>query len=257
MEKDVTVVRRHHEVIDAWCRTSGHNVITLDYHTDSRSALLDYSYHEAVKRLGSDRHPDFWQMHRGITEDEIALYRKTKDIGRVISLLKFDEHIDFAVRAGIINRSFALVKEDGYNSTVNDNVYSIQREHPEYRAQKIMEYRPTCVPGCRREAHNDDCWVEVSWNSIDDVLLGDAISKFSQYEPDVFEGFILDIDCDYFTSFRSLTPSSMNIFKELIKRSTLITIALEPECVELLRLEHETITSQVICDRILDIIKSI
>lgn len=257
MEKDVTIVEHHHEVLEAWCRTSGHNVITLDYHTDSYTALLNYSHYEAVKSLGADSHPDFPEMRRRIADDEIASYRQTKDIRRAISLLKFDEHIDFAVRAGIINRSFALVKHDGYNSTVNDNVYSIERQHPKYRGQKIMEYQPTCLPGCKREPHNDDCWIDVSSNSIDDVVLGGAISKFSEYEPNLLTDFILDIDCDYFTSIRSLTPHSMSIFKDLIKRSTLITIALESSCVELCRLDHETITSQMICDRILGIIKSI
>lgn len=257
MEKDVAIVQHHHEVLESWCRASGQNVIHLDYHTDSHSALLYYSYYEARKRLGAENHPQASKMQQKIVDEEIALYQKTKDIRRVIKLLRNDEHIDFAVRTGIISRSFALAKEDGYNFNSNENVFSIERQYPEYRHQKIMEYCPTCVPGCQRTPHNDACSIDVAASSIDDAVLRTAISKFIQYEPNLLDNFILDIDCDYFTSAKSLTPSSMSVFQDLIKRSTLVTIALEPDFVRMCRLEHETITSDVICSRILSIIKSL
>lgn len=65
-------------------------------------------------------------------------------------------------------------------------------------------------------------------------------------------GYILDVDLDYFQTRKSIEPEDARTFYRLIRESGIITVALEPACVESGRLEGETITSDFLLARLLE-----
>lgn len=248
MRKQIITVENHHEVLDAWSRENKQNVITLDYHTDSHPAFLNSSYHRATATL-KETNPQFQSLQKKITIEAFSEYMRTQDITLAIAQLKHDEHIDFATTVEIINKSFCLAKHDGNNSNINNNIFNIEKNSFAYNNQKIIEYTPTCTPTCTRTPHNDYCTIDIARDSVSNAVLNDAITRFKQIEPNLLNQYILDIDCDYFTSTDSLLDiksPELTVFKKMIAGATIITIAKESRCVEACRIEYDTVTSEEI-----------
>ena len=259
MRKQVIIVENHHEVLDAWSKENKQNVITLDYHTDSHPAFLNFSYHRAIAQL-KETDPQFLSLKKQIIAGAFSPYMTTRDISQVITQLKHDEHIDFATTTGIINKSFCLAKCDGNNAFINNNIFNIDTNSSAYEDQKIIEYTPTCTPTCTRAPHNDYCIIDIARDSVSNAVLTDAIDKFNKIEPNLLSQYILDIDCDYFTSAASLwdiKSPELKVLKEIIEGATIITIAKESRCVEACRIENDNITSEEICGWLNDLINSI
>ena len=51
--KDIYIVDSHHEVLEAWVKYPGHNVITFYCHTDTRPAFVKW----ACKQVASEENP--------------------------------------------------------------------------------------------------------------------------------------------------------------------------------------------------------
>jgi hypothetical protein len=254
---NVYITEHHHQVIEAWEKTRDCDVLSLDWHTDTHPAFLKYAWCKSRKILGMDPFSSetaaIVRLQDEILENIFKNYSTDKNIQKIISLLQYDEHIDFAVSANIINNVFILCKQGG-GSHINEKVMAIDAPFFSESGKRIFEYEPTCLLSCKKMPHDDECLRLLADNCISDELLSDAITKFSCFG--FMEGpYILDIDCDYFNTQESMSPSSRKIFEEIIRGAKIITITKETECVEELRLEGETITSESILTSLIDMIK--
>ncbi|MDC7234781.1 MAG: hypothetical protein PQJ58_16225 [Spirochaetales bacterium] len=245
----VYTVQSHNQVLEAWETCPGLNVFSLDYHTDTKEAFGSYAYWRTDSELkaGSCGNPDV--RRRELAQDKIQAYLDGKiDIRGINDNLKHDEHMDFAVRSNIISSAFVL-SVNRNSSSSNPYVY-IEGCDIEYSGQPIMEYSMPCIPGCSRDSHDQDCFRRYRDACIDDSVLSMAVGMAESLNPGFFDAFILDIDCDYFNTEESLHPSSSEVFKSLIRKAALVTIALEPECVKICRMEGCQLESRQIADEL-------
>lgn len=254
-------------------------LITLDYHTDTLDAFL----REAYALYGDD---DI--NSKKYREEAYARVRREgpKSADWAQQLLRSDEHIDFAIKAGIISHSFSIQyannwgtlsnEEERYNSEVEAaggalivHIANIIINQPEeqYFTYNVPKNRMFIVPhgcaiGCNKSPHDDDCLILHANQAIENCYLSDQIekikrmsvtsglSKFSIFE----QPFILDIDLDYFRTKNAINPKHTSIFYALIKNAAAITIAQEPECVEMLRLDNK-LDSKYLLSSLLEHIK--
>ena len=251
--KSVYIVESHNQVLEAWERASKPNVFSLDFHTDTREAFQNYSYWRADSEVKSGRCSDSAARNKELTDQKINQYLDKKiTINQINDNLKHDEHLDFAVRTEMIDTAFILSVNSNTTSS-NPNVY-IPGGAEEYGDQRIIEFSPPCVPGCLKQVHDEACRTLRADNAVEDALLENAVSRAESYRPSFFSNYILDIDCDYFNTEKSLYPENTGLFKKLIRDSEFITIAMEPECVKICRHEGSSLDSDTILDRLMSII---
>ncbi len=242
MKRNIYVCEEHHHVLNEWINHKGCNVITLDYHTDTHPAFLNHCYHDKSNSAES--------ILQSFSNGKMSL-------SDCINMLNNDEHIDFAIRANLINKVFVLPSGgSGGNGYINKNIFDGRHQNV-FQGQGIIECAYSCLPDCNKNGHDDDCLIEFSDNVLTDRLLVPAMEKVVHYIPDFFDSYILDIDLDYFRTCESLNKNNISRFKWLVKNAEAITIAKESACVEMCRLENEPITSGWALSRICQIIESV
>ena len=252
--KQVYIVHSHNQVLEAWETCPGLNVFSLDFHTDTREAFGNYSYWRADSEYKAGRCGDRVLRKKELRDQKILSYIEGRSsISSINDNLRHDEHLDFAVRTDMIGRAFILATNRNTSSS-NPNVH-IADGSAEYEGQRIIEYSPLCVPACLKDVHDDECGRLRADSFIEDDFLGDAVSKADSFDPFFFDDYILDIDCDSFNTEKSLCPGTQNVFRKLIKEAAMITIALEPECVKICRLEDSLLDSAQILDALMTIIE--
>lgn len=194
--KKVFIVEKHHEVLQKWEGAEGCNMITFDCHTDTRKAFLVHCYH-----------------HEGITAKQlIADYKSKKlSIAKVIDMLRYDEHIDFATKANLIDTAF-VVSPASPSHNINNN-------------SKIIEYE------CYDILNNHNYFYQRSM-ALDNFVIDAAITHIKSQNNSFFENYILDIDLDYINTL-SVFDKDLSSFRGLMKNAKFITIAKEPEHVKL------------------------
>ena len=74
---------------------------------------------------------------------------------------------------------------------------------------------------------------------FDKALEDEHLAEFYDFLP--HENYILDIDCDYFKTEKSLNPAKSEIFFELLCNAEMITISLETDWVRLLTFENPSV----------------
>lgn len=70
---------------------------------------------------------------------------------------------------------------------------------------------------------------------FDEAVEDRFLEQFSEFFP--AENYILDIDCDYFKTEKSLDPDSCEIFRRLMRNAEMITFSREDDWVKLLTFE--------------------
>ena len=193
---------------------SSHNEVLLPW-TDFRLKQQDTV---PLPVLVLDHHTDVMPAFR----DAGAVIEKDcwKDpafMEETVKKLKHDEHFHFAVVSG-------LVKECRISACVNGTV-------PAHEALQILW---------------DERWEDENRVFADPEkyrFLADSVLETTYLEArfgkDLPEKFILDIDCDYFATMKSLTPDDRNYFDKMVASASLITVSLEKEWVRLLRFPGE------------------
>tara|TARA_R110002072_G_scaffold187924_1_gene344710 strand:- start:117 stop:878 length:762 start_codon:yes stop_codon:yes gene_type:complete len=215
--KDVFIVDHHHEVLPAWAHAHRRHkaplpLVTFDYHTDLHGAFLSYAFVKGGMREGDD-------VIFQIAEDRLKVIdlSEEKSIQDAVNDLRHDQHIDCAIRLGVISHAFiSLGRRDA------------GMEHSD---ATIFEYEP-CYPGCSKSIHDENCDTPRANLVIDDSVLEarlSAIGNAFQWEN---SPYILDVDLDVFSNSASISPPSANCFYELIRGADVITIAREKVCVE-------------------------
>ena len=253
--RNIYIVQSHNQVLEAWEKDKGLNVFTLDYHTDTREAFHSYSYWRADSEIKSGKKYDHELRKEELTDQKINQYLENRiTIDQINDNLKHDEHLDFAVRTDMIDRAFILAKNSNSTSS-NPNVH-IAEGNEIYRDQRLIEYSPPCIPGCSETVHDEECRTLRADSSLENIFLDEALRKAEIYYPSFFDNYILDLDCDYFNTEKSLYPEEIGTFHKLVRESDFITIALEPECVKICRHDGCNMDSEMILARLIEIIKA-
>lgn len=167
-KKKLYIVENHHEVIEAWeiYKNQNLNVITLDTHTDTKLCFENYCYHNN-------------------TTSNILInnYNNNRiEIKNIISKLKNDEHIDFAVRSGIVNKVF-VISYNTSNNMSNTNIFS--DEPTNYNNQPIIEYNNFTT------LTYEDSYIHSRTIALTPKVLNDAINYFSSLDKNYANKYIL------------------------------------------------------------------
>ncbi|WP_445656551.1 UPF0489 family protein [Achromobacter sp. NCFB-sbj8-Ac1-l] len=236
-------------------------VISLDYHTDTNEAFWNYA---------------FWKCDQNTEKARTLCSELVDAIDRLdessvqlaIENLKNDEHIDAAIKSGIISHSFSIQHMDSSGTLSNERKHYINRNYSDHMARlrnEILEPLPPftyeapkdkmfivpreCAVGCERIPHNDECLRDYANQVLEYKFLREKFDVIDQMahtsgiasiRP---QPYILDIDLDYFQTLRAAKPKDFNFFHALIRNSFGITIAREHDCVDMLRFAGESIDS--------------
>jgi len=239
--KDVYVVQSHHQVLEAWEKIPLCNVFTLDYHTDTKEAFGTYAFWRADSEAKAGRCKDRAVRKVELIQEKLRGYREKRlSIQSINANLRHDEHIDFAVRTGIASKVFVLAHSRN-ESCSNPRVYQTHCSDI-YENQPIIEY---ATPD-----RNAD-------NALTDQVLKEAMLKAEAMSTNFFDRYILDIDCDYFNTDKSLSPESLAVFSRLVTQAEIITIAREAECVKICRRDGCGLTSDSILEELLEMISNV
>ncbi len=207
---EVCVVNEHHQVLTPWSELrrklgTPPAVFTLDHHTDVLPAFGRFADgNETLRRKLID---DFdWRSDGSVQE--------------ALQKLRHDEHIDLAVRSGVISSCRILSHE---NFTVPAN-------------EKISVYLPPEWPDGDTMLNKPEIFRPYA-----DRMLESSFLRNAGFEA---ERWILDIDLDCLLTRRAAMPEDGEYFRYLWSKSELVTISLEHDWVRLLRLPGENITPE-------------
>lgn len=215
MNKDIIdkihIVENHHEVLLPWAE---YRLANGEKETPS---VLVLDHHTDVL-------PAFRDANIVVKEE---CWKDLDFLKENIQKLQHDEHLHFAVVS-------KLVKECIISACVNGTVPA----HPDLKI----------------------CWDE-RWEDENKVFsdpekyrfLADRILEKSYLEErfgkNLPENFILDIDCDYFATMKSLAPGDRSYFDDMVDRAQIITISKERDWVRLLRFPGE---NQLTAEKIIE-----
>ena len=273
-EKPVYVVKNHAHAFKAWAaikKITGFKplLITFDHHTDTRLAFIKY-----ICNTYGDKYtvPD----HRtiiGLSSQYIAKFNINGEeiIKEFSENLSNDEQIDAAIKCDLL--SYAFVFQNGgcnqcthsreeitYSEKYLNGFCNWKTSRPaalnpltKKLTYNIPENNIFIIPSdcsCKKTCHDDECQRSTYDICIDDdwlesrLFIANSMADSSINIKDIIkENYILDIDLDYFHTVQSIDPQKLSIFYKLILNSIAISIATEPSCVELCKLEGEPINS--------------
>lgn len=250
MKKRIYIVWSHHHALKEWIKYQecGVHLLSFDYHTDFHKAFIGKSGDPVENfRYSSKRHNLYLNKHI-----------PCKDIENAVKDLKNDEHIDFAIRSGIISKAYVFSHDEYGNRDGVLTVPAIEMNDEQIRiAEALSRFAPRVLSD---SARGDDV---VSHDVHADVQAEDAIISFPEHRhpllivhdesqraklvttnevlDKVVETFrkygfdrgnyILDFDCDFIRDPRSMTHGQLQTLKGLIRDAKAITIAREPKCV--------------------------
>ena len=240
-EKDIYIFKNHHYALLPWAEIrSQHEVapllLSFDYHTDTHMPFLFHS-HKAYGTKEEERNILIKSMIKNID------YRNSDSILDAIFNLRNDEHILTAIESDIISVAFIISIEgvSEFTRTQEGDANILVSEAFNHLKSKcfVAGIDPIYAD---YEANDDDDWLEILHKVLlEDDFLSDKLMFFEEMSSLHFDNlmpkypYILDIDLDYFTTREAINPKSHRIFSKLIKNATAITIAKEPDCVQMCR----------------------
>ncbi|MBR2440312.1 MAG: UPF0489 family protein [Lentisphaeria bacterium] len=203
------IVEEHHQVLPFWTETAGNGtldfILTLDHHTDVLPAFSRLETKPEIDRMNPEK---------------------------AVLQLRHDEHIDWALRAGIMNRALILSHE---NFT--------EPAHP-----AMMVICPELWPDTQAILNSEPSAVSAAEKVLEPEYLQYAVTG-----DDLKKSYILDIDLDNFLCKKALRPERPEFFLELVNHAKGISISMERDWQRILRFRGETLTS----DDILSMLESL
>ena len=197
--KPFCIVEEHHQVLPFWSKIAGDGLLdftlTLDHHTDVLPAFSRMDEKPEINRC---------------------------DAEGAVSLLRHDEHIDWALRAGIMKRAIILSHENFTD--------------PAHPAMKVI--CPELWPDTQAVLNSEPEAVLAAGNVLETEYLKQALSG-----EDLSGKYILDIDLDNFLCAKALTPADSSFFRGLVENAAGISISMERDWQKILRLKGETLSS--------------
>lgn len=193
------IVEEHHQVLPFWAEIAGDGtldfILTLDHHTDVLPAFSRLENKPEINR----------------SEPEKA-----------VVLLRHDEHIDWALRAGIMKEAIILSHE---NFT-----------EPAHPAMRVI--CPELWPETQAILNSEPAAVSAAEKVLEPEYL-----QYAVFRNDLSKNYILDIDLDNFLCEKALHPEKPEFFLELANHAKGISISMERDWQRILRLKGETFTS--------------
>lgn len=277
---DVYIFENHAYALYAWASIAKKLgtrplVLTLDHHTDTKPAFFSHCFYQ---------HPNCEDSKRALAEFLCGEVSKTDpdNLQPYIERLRHDEHIDASTTSGLIDLAYviSLMGQDG--SLSNEQIEFKNRDHGEISLESLNNPKlpPSppftyCIPSNRifvspsryiflmdefadgDEALRRSYDMALESNLLRhrlDQLKGMADSSGARWIDN--HPYVLDVDLDYFHTAKSVAPDDPSLFYELIRGASAITIAKETKCVEDLREDGETITSDSLLNIVLGHIAS-
>lgn len=243
--KNIFMVENHNEVVEFWFSESKKMdkkpaLLTFDYHTDTHLAFLRYNYN----RLNGAEHSILVNEANKMTRGNFTL----DNMQEFVKLLRNDEHIDFAIRAGIISHAYVIsynlgtctIKSEEMKQWEKENLDIIKiitgQQTPKPNSYNYIMPKNSIIELGKEHFNNMNIYEQKKEMdlSIDDKNLEYRISDIKVINQSIFgkdydftENFILDIDLDYFNTLESIKPKNFSVFYDLIRKAQVITIAKE------------------------------
>ena len=149
-----------------------------------------------------------------------------------VRVLRHDEHFDYALKYNMISKAFIISQTPAVTELPDDLQVFYNETFPEDEPLNSNLYR----------------------KYFDNALEDEYLAKFYKFLP--HENYILDIDCDYFKTEKSLNPAKSEIFFELLCNAEMITISLESDWVRLLTFENPSFfTAEHIVEKLAEMYK--
>lgn len=202
----------HHQVLTAWSKyrttlAAPPVVVTFDHHTDTLPAFSRGSANER-ERLEWIAAVDF---------------RKLATIRSAISRLSHDEHLDLAVKSGIVSQSIVVAHCD----------------NPGCADPRIQVVTDTSWPDMNFLLNHAECFRPLADQVFEEEWL-EARFKSAGFVPEEHPGFIFDLDLDYILTDKALHPDHPDLLHRLLANAGLITISRENDWLSLLRIDQIT-----------------
>lgn len=279
--KDIYIVENHHHVLEPWANYRKETnetpiLITLDHHTDCHPAFLFYCYYQ-YQREEIDKE----EMYRN-QEAQLIDFNDVCTVRDAIEKLKHDEHIDAGIKSGIIKTAFIISYQATFDKPMSYKEEKRVKEARSYEAI-IASLQGKAFEVVSKEGYPEsengmyiigaNCWIGDEDNhptphdnscikphydqATESIYLEDKLSTINKMNPGLVKNnqltveYILDIDLDYFHTLQSIQPEKYDIFYNLIRNAKIITIATEPDCVDMLKYEGEQINSSLLLDALL------
>lgn len=249
--KSVYVFEDHATALLAWSEVRmGMNelpfLLTLDHHTDTRSAFLAWTLQRA-RRSASRRLKGLHPANRRRLEE-------------VLPDLRHDEHIDAAIQIGALRGAFVIAHEAHQTprgeqgprqaKTAQEWIEMLTRREDNDTPylpppSRIFKIKAACSTACPRQSPTVECWDQNCDCALETTCLGEKLAIADEMgmalgiERLVDAPYVLDVDLDYFHTWRSLHPHDPSVFYDLIRGAQAVTIATEPGCVAELWLDDQ------------------
>lgn len=262
----IEVVDSHHKVLQHWasCRRElgfAPKLLTLDHHTDTSKP-----FRRAIGRIftaqGEAATPE---KFNNLQQDFLQQldYRSESAVNSAISDLNNDEHIVAAIQTDIISLACVIAHSARATDLATFHEHNIicspvpdvkfneaeVRDVDGFEASALEAQRPDMSARAGKTELDYDCVLE-TWflqNKLDDF--NEILNQASQ--PPLLEGhYILDIDLDYFNTFKSIEPKNSDLFRRLIDNASLVTIATEPDYVKACAVDKD-LSSEYLLQKIL------
>ena len=133
-------------------------------------------------------------------------------IENALNDLRHDEHFDFAIRNGIL-ASATIFSHVNFSRDVNPAIRIVHDPPPDDRNETLAAYYA---------------------RALETEFLAANLRR-APLPPGM--PFLLDIDLDYFKGEKSVHPGNSSLFRELIRKSAVITISRERDWVRLLNMD--------------------
>lgn len=253
-KKQVYFFESHHYALIPWAMLRSqmnHSpiLLSLDHHTDTHSPFLHSSYNRTTQKLDEE-----------YVEIELKKidFKNLNTIESALSKLRNDEHIKTAIETDIINKAFIIshsnMSDEPLSSEEDERISNhmeimmarIQGEtHESEKIQRPFHYpeKSIYIPSIYPLDDEIDYAVG-SGHEIESSFLADKFQVFSEMVPNdisnnlINKKYILDIDMDYFHAMKSLNPSDVSVFSELVRNAEIITIAREKIHIEMIEEEY-------------------
>lgn len=243
--KQLFICEKHHHVLYPWSvirkQSNKQNLLTFDHHTDIIPAFNHYLYYNKSISLED--------IVSNINIDD------KKSIFDALSKLRNDEHIDTAIKCGIINKAFVISCDGSFDNPPSNEftaIFSNDDTAVKYMMSEISLPKIVTYP----EADIYTIGTSEYWD--DDACLSDPFVSTMLSKIQIMSGidileteYILDVDLDYFHTYEALKQRDIDQFKKLLANATAITIATEPDYAK------EDISPDILLNNILDLSKQI
>lgn len=242
MKKRVYITWSHHHVIKEWLRyqRTGVHLLSFDYHTDFQEAFVRKAGDpSAGYAYSSTRHKSY-----------LAKHIPCQDVDAAIKDLRNDEHIDFAIETGMIEKAFVFSCDS--SSFADERVMRVPNEMEQIGQARIFSYSEMDHPIARPYPYTPIKQAKVAKLVTTDEVLNEVIETFRRYGFNQ-ANYILDFDCDFIRDKGAMEHDRFPTLKNLLNGAKAITIAREPDYVD--KCSEHTLSCDAIVDWLTKLIK--